>query len=250
MKPLVVLFLLIATGGALSARAGANATREELPRPHPAPSAPGLKHGNTWKGIFLGFSKLQGSNWKDYTGEMEVDWSRSFALHVNFDDYILARNATGRNRLVSGYGLEYTRYCFDRDITIRRYANGNISLVPLADLNVTDPRRSVFKTLYLTVPLLAEFQSAGGRFSLALGVVGGARLHSKTKIVHDDHGKRKIKKTGSYTMYPFKADVTARARIGFLTVWATRSLTPLFNPRKAPARVYPFTIGFGFTPRM
>jgi hypothetical protein len=196
--------------------------------------------------LLFGFTKFTGRGWKDHEGFMELDWSSSFT--VQYNNFIDVEIFSGVP-CFSGVGLEYSRLVFARDITVRRAPDGSLVETPLASLGVTDPRRSVFKVLYLTLPLIYEIQSARSRELFAsIGLVGGMRLYSRTKIVHDDANgeKRKIKQTRSYAMNPFKLDLTARVGLKFFRVWASKSLTPMFNTSKAP-RVYPFTIGVSFS---
>jgi hypothetical protein len=205
---------------------------------------PRVEHGH-WEGTHLGFTNLLGSDSKRYRGEFELDWSNSFTLQFNLFDRAIAASRSGQRLLFTGLGLEYNRFYFARDITLRK-VDGQLEAVPLADLGVTNARRSVFKSLYLTIPLLLEANDRLFGGYISAGVVGGARVHSKTKIVHDVNGhKKKIKQTNSYYMNPFKLDLTARVGFRGLSVWASRSLVPLFDTGKGP-RVYPFTIGFGF----
>jgi hypothetical protein len=202
------------------------------------------KNWTHWEGTFVGFTKFLDKEWKDYKGAIELDWANSFTLQFNMQEMIIASNYSGNSLLFTGIGLDYHRLYFDRDSTLQRQADGSIAPVSLASLGVTDPRRSVFKALYLTVPLLFEQQFAKHRGFISGGLVGGIRLHSKTKIVYDDGGKRKLKRSGSYGMDPFKVEATVRVGYGPISVWASKSLMPMFNPDKSP-RVYPFTVGIG-----
>ncbi|MDR0544472.1 MAG: outer membrane beta-barrel protein [Odoribacteraceae bacterium] len=198
-----------------------------------------------WSGIHLGFTNFMAARWKEYRGDLSLDWANSLTLHLNMTDVAFLSNASGRALLLSGFGFEYNRLLFDRDVTVR-VVDGQTITVPLADLNATNARRSAFKALYFTVPLIFELQTGPCRAHASAGLVAGARLHSKTKIVYDRAGdKKKIKETRSYGMNPFKVDLTARVGLYGLSLWVTKSLTPMFDTGKAP-RVYPFTIGIGF----
>jgi hypothetical protein len=208
-------------------------TKPRHPRPH-------------WEGTYFGFTKFLDKKWMDYEGDVELDWANSFTFQFNMKEMLIASSRSGHSLLFTGIGLDYHRFYFDRDVTLRKQADGSVIPVSLASLGVTDPRRSVFKALYLTAPLLFEVQRARSKGFLSAGLVGGVRVHSKTKIVYDDGGKRKLKRSGSYGMNPFKVEAMARVGFGSFTVWASKSLTPMFDPGKGP-RVYPFTIGFGFT---
>jgi hypothetical protein len=272
MKRMLVMSLLLAWGGALVAREGGRVTRDSLesgrdegivsrdtlyhPPVAPAVACPPGKRGERrfaghsnghWAGLYFGFTKFLDHAWQAYDGDMELDWGRSFTLQLNAGELIVMMNPPNRHLFLSGLGLEYQRLCFNREVTLEK-RDGELRVVPLGELGLTDVRRSVFKVLYLTVPLLYEHQSRSNadRY-FSVGVVGGVRLHSKTKIVYDARGdKRKVKETGSYNLSPFKLDATARVGLGGATLWASKALTPMFLPGKAD-RVYPFTIGLAFT---
>jgi hypothetical protein len=258
MKTMFVLSLILLAGTPLSAQIGIvvrpdsldNSWRNTWKGCHVGPVdviTPNSKRKIRphWEGMYFGFTKFLDKEWKDYKGDIELDWANSFTLQFNMKELGIAASGTGNSLLYTGFGLDYHRLYFDRDITLRKQADGSIAPVSLASIGVVDPRRSVFKALYLTVPLLFEVQYAKHKGFLSAGLVGGVRLHSKTKIVHDDGGKRKLKRSGSYGMYPFKVEATVRVGYGPISIWASKSLMPMFNPNKSP-RVYPFTIGFGF----
>ena len=142
--------------------------------------------------------------------------------------------------------------CFLRDVTVRYAGNGSgdVEIVPLRHLGVNDPRRSALKVLFLTILLMVELQSRRGRTYISGGIVAGVRLHTKTKIVHDNAtgDKAKIKQTRSYAMNPLKLDLSERVGIvGKVSIWMTRALTPMFDEARIPggAKLYPFTIGIG-----
>ncbi|MDR2413494.1 MAG: hypothetical protein LBD64_00720 [Odoribacteraceae bacterium] len=195
------------------------------------------------EGVYIGFTNFLEGNNKIYRGALELDWARSFTARFNAMDRVLLASRSRRTLLLGGLGLEYNRLCFDRDVTVRR-VDGKLEDVPLSRLGATDARRSVFKALYLAVPLLLDVRYAP-RGYISGGVVGAALLHSKTKIVHDrGNNKRKIKQTSSYYMNPLKADLMVSLHFAGISVWASRALTPMFDVDKAP-RVYPFTIGIG-----
>ncbi|MCY1634638.1 outer membrane beta-barrel protein [Marinifilum sp. D737] len=198
-----------------------------------------------WAGFEMG---INGFADEDYTGYsydfMELDMAKSIAVNLNFLQYDISlqkeRNTIG---LVTGLGLEWNNYRFDNDITLQK-VNGVIQ--PL-DLSVAHPdwniKKTKLTTLYLTVPLLMEFQIPvkykKRRIHMSAGVVGGLRLGSHTKI---KHGGDKDKDHDDFKLKTLR--YAAHARIGYrsLNFFATYGLTELFENGKGPD-LTPFTVG-------
>lgn len=206
-----------------------------------------------WSGIYYGFINTAGVDYSMYpegTPEfMDLDWGSSFALQFNFIKHSIGLSKRNNFGLVVGLGFDYQRMRFankDQSITMQ---NGQVTPLSLSSLDISGIRRSTFKTLYLTIPLLMEVQfPAKSRNSLYVsgGVVGGIRMHSKTKVVYDDRGKHKRKEKDSFNMIPFKADVTGRIGYRSMAVWGSYTLTQIFKGNRGP-ELHPYTIGIGLT---
>lgn len=198
-----------------------------------------------WAGFEMGINGFANDDYTGYSYDfMELDMAKSIAVNLNFLQYDISlqkeRNTIG---LVTGLGLEWNNYRFDNDITLQK-VNGVIQ--PL-DLSVAYPGRNIKKTklttLYLTVPLLMEFQIPvkykKRRVHMSAGVVGGLRLGSHTKI---KHGGDKDKDHDDFKLKTLR--YAAHARIGYrsLNFFATYGLTELFESGKGP-ELTPFTVG-------
>lgn len=199
-----------------------------------------------WAGFEMG---VNGFADEDYTGYaydfMELDMAKSIAVNFNFLQYDISlqkeRNTIG---LVTGLGLEWNNYRFDNDITLVKDANRKIQ--PL-DLNSAYPDWNVKKTkltsLYLTVPLMLEFQIPvkykKRRVHLSAGVVGGLRIGSHTKVKHNG---KKDKDHDDFNLKTLR--YSAQARIGYrsLNFFATYGLTELFDKNDGP-KLTPYTVG-------
>ena len=182
---------------------------------------------------------------------MELDWASSFTMHFNFARFSFGLSPRQRFGIFTGFGLDYSRLCFDGDITVRRKKGEMLHAVPLSDLGIEEVKRSTFKALYLTIPLMLEKQIPAPhwkRFYVSTGFIGGIRLHSKTKVVYTSEkgNKRKLKENGSYGMVPFKVDYTLRVGYRGVCIWGNYSLTNMFNKNRAP-ELRPFAVGFGIT---
>jgi len=204
-----------------------------------------------WEGLYLGFMDFGNTDYTEYGGNdfLNLDMAGSVVVQWNVESFALPlyRNFG----IVSGVGLEYQRMRFNRDITLRKDERGDLQPLVLSDIGIERVKRSSFKILYLTLPLLVEYQfnpKERRPLYVSVGIVGGLRLHSKTKVVYKSEAgnKRKRKESGSYNMLPVKADAMVRLGLLGVNVWGSYSLTPLFDTGCAP-KVHPYAIGFGFT---
>ena len=164
-----------------------------------------------WNGFYFGFVNFGKTNYSKYGGDdfMELDWASSFTMHFNFAKFSFGLSPRQRFGIFTGFGLDYSRLCFDGDITVRRKKGEMLHAVALSDLGIEEVKRSTFKALYLTIPLMLEKQIPAPhwkRFYVSTGFIGGIRLHSKTKVVYTSEkgNKRKLKENGSYGMFLLK----------------------------------------------
>ena len=77
-------------------------------------------------------------------------------MHFNFAKFSFGLSPRQRFGIFTGFGLDYSRMCLDGDITIRRGKGEMLHAVPLSEWEIADVKRSTFKTLYLTIPLMLE----------------------------------------------------------------------------------------------
>ena len=206
------------------------------------------KRGNFeghWSGVYIGLTNyLQGGEIYGSNGDdMRLDWSgsRTFIINPYNADISLSRN--GCFGMAVGVGFEYQRLSFSDDYTSITKGDKGV-IIPISINNQYNVRRNTLKHLYLTVPILFEVQSR--KAFVSAGVIGGLRLHSKTKVVYDYEGdKRKMKNTDDFSMVPFKLDATAKIGYGCFAVFCNYTLTKMFEKNKG-ADLHPLTIGFGF----
>ncbi len=176
---------------------------------------------------------------------MDLNTGRSWAVDLNFAQFSLGFGTTHAG-LVTGLGLEYNNYFFDR----------NNSIVEVNDMVVVDSLlgdvgKSKLTTLFLRVPLLLEFQFPNTvrakRVFISAGVVGGLKLGSHTKVVYkEENGKNKDKNNDDFNINPFRYGVTACIGYGTAYLFADYYLTPMFVTDKGP-ELHPFTIGLACT---
>ena len=71
----------------------------------------------------------------------------------------------------------------------------------------------------------------------------GYRLGSKTKQKYEENDKtQKVKDRNDYNLNDFRLNAVVRLGYGDFTVFASYSLTELFEDNKGP-ELYPFTVG-------
>ena len=118
---------------------------------------------------------------------------------------------------------------------------------------------------YLNLPLFFEYQTNRYRkissFHFTLGVIAGVRIGSYTKQVYpeksgsyflvDEKGNKiatyeidhyMARNRGAYHLSPFKVDAAFRVGWSHLNLFATYSLTQMFQKDQGP-ELYPFTVG-------
>ncbi|MBN1143687.1 MAG: outer membrane beta-barrel protein [Bacteroidales bacterium] len=176
---------------------------------------------------------------------MDLNTGRSWAIDLNIAQYSLGFGTTHAG-LVTGLGLEYNNYFFDR----------NNSIVEVDDMVVVDSLfgdvgKSKLTTLFLRVPLLFEVQFPNTvrakRVFISAGIVGGLKLASHTKVVFkEENGKNKDKNNDDFNINPFRWGVTACVGYGTAYLFADYYMTPMFVADKGPD-LHPFTIGLAMT---
>ena len=197
-----------------------------------------------WEAIELGFNGFHEPDYSQYGGNefMSLDQGKSMEVKVNFYELniSLVKSYAG---LVSGMGLSFNSYRFENPYTLRRGAAG-VEAVALDPENLDKTKLAVS---YLNVPLLLEFQipvnQREGRIYLNAGVIGGVKIGSHTKVKYGDN---KDKDRSGFHMNPFNYAATARIGYKDMGLFATYSLTPLFEEGKGP-ELTPFTIGISFS---
>lgn len=202
-----------------------------------------------WRGLELGLNNYVDSRFstslrpdQDFM-ELRTGKSRNVNLNILQYDFALSGNNVG---LVTGLGFEFSNYRFtnnnnimkeDRFIVPKDYDDLGIGL-----------ENSKLSTIYLTVPLLAEYQIPHGRRShriyFSAGIIGGLNIGSHTKIVYRENSRRqKDKVRDDFYLSPFRYGLTFRTGYRSLNLYANYYPTPLFQKNKGP-ELYPVAVGF------
>ena len=200
-----------------------------------------------WTGIEFGFNNYVGSDNSVVLPEeinyMTLHSGKSTNFTINFAQ--LSLGFSHHTGLVTGLGINWNNYKFDGNNNIVKGPNGVIEeLDPEAPLE-----KSKLATIYMTVPLLFEFQIPVENHSLnmAFGGIGALKLDSHSKMVYQDGNK--VKSHGDFSLNIARYGLTARAGYGNFQLYGTYYMKPLFQTGKSPAGydLYPCELGIAFT---
>ena len=173
---------------------------------------------------------------------MALNYGKSLNFQLNFEkDIHLYKNYIN---LVTGLGFEWSQYQFDNKTRLNPDTNYTFGVIDTT--NTFSYKKNKLKTTFINVPLLVEFntnKNPDKAFHIALGVIGGYKLGSRTRQVLEQNGNtiRFIRKD-DYNINPFR--LSAHASIGYknFTMFGTYALNELFVNGKGP-QLQAFTIG-------
>ncbi len=191
---------------------------------------------------------------EDITQFMELNYSKSWSFSFNFAEWYIPISKH-RFGLVTGLGTEWNNYELKHNVKLNseggRFIHENVD-----EFNkdytwgetdtLLNYSKNRFKTWFVNAPLLLELNTGDNRnrsFHLSAGVIFGLNLQTKMKYKYNLEGdNKKEKDKQSFNTNPFRASATVRAGIGWFNMFATYSLTPLFEDERGP-KLYPFSIG-------
>jgi hypothetical protein len=191
---------------------------------------------------------------EDVTQFMELEYAKSWAFSINFAEWYIPiqKHHFG---LVTGLGTEWNNYELKHNIKLNpkggSFVNGNVN-----EFNedytwgevdtVLDYSKNRFKTWFINAPLLLVLNTGNHKnksFHLSAGAIFGFNLQTKMKYKYRLSGdEKKEKDKQSFNTNPFRVSATVRGGVGWFNVFATYSLTPLFESGRGP-ELYPFTVG-------
>ncbi|MEA4839866.1 MAG: outer membrane beta-barrel protein [Bacteroidales bacterium] len=198
-----------------------------------------------WAGVGFGFAYVTDPNDFSLTpvNGFELKSEDSYEVSINIFEKIMPvfRNNIG---ITTGMGFNSRKYYLDNNKHLVE-TNGVTSAVPAPDdINY---KYSRLKVVYLTFPLLIEFQPTFGNNHtsyVAVGVVGGVKLLSSSKVKYKDaegHTIRDVEAKG-LNVAPLTLDYLVQAGIGDFSVYAKYSPFNLFQQNKGP-EVRPISLG-------
>jgi hypothetical protein len=200
------------------------------------------KFDGHWDGLDFGANLLLETDYSMYpegTPEfLETRVEKSFEFNMNLFEYSFGFGQY--LGLVTGLGFNFNDYKFKNRYSFKKDENGVLQPYALPE---GDFRKSKLSTVYLTAPLLFEFQIPDNRgedrLFVAGGVIGGLKLgeHTKYKI-----GDEKSKDKGDHGIAPLRWGYTARIGFDDFGIYGTYYNTKLFEDGVGPATT-PVTIG-------
>jgi hypothetical protein len=227
------------------------------------------KFNGHWAGIDFGWN---GYATKDFNmdfgpGNEYLNMNTARSLMINLNPFELNVNIAGNKfGFTSGLGFSLQNYYFSGSYTLIGDSATLVAYNTIDDKgsNVGMKVNKLFVS-YITLPLLFEYQTNPGHrmnsFHVAVGVIGGLRLQTYQKqrlyqwmdtyYLADDKGNKVatfyadnavIRNHDPYHMNPFKLDASIRVGWSYLNLFATYSLTPMYQKNKGP-EVYPWTVG-------
>lgn len=216
-----------------------------------------------WAGFDLGLNGYVNMNQNANFGKaydfLSLRYEKSINLNFNIYQQSFALNKAKTIGLITGIGLSFNEYRFLNQVYLDPAAD-NLTGYYIVNTPVKKSKLSVH---YADIPLILEFQShnpqRSKRFFVGVGVIGNVKLRSRTKIFFSnsnetyslqdpatgdivsgsyrtpDQGARNIvKRTGSYSLNPFRFDATIRAGFKWISLYATYALTPMFQAGRGP----------------
>jgi hypothetical protein len=213
-------------------------------------------HGNGfsghWSGIDVGLNNyLNKNNSMSVSGDdefMSLNTDRSFNFDLNFFQHSIG--LIGKNfGLVTGLGLEFNNYFFDNNNSIMKDAQGVIESKPYDSVHL---EKSKLAVTYLAVPLIFEWQfpdnvNRSDRLRIAIGIIGGLKLESHTKIVYKENDKvQKDKNRNDFNINSLRYGFTLRAGYNKVNLYVNYYPVSLFEKDKGP-ELYPISVGLSFS---
>jgi hypothetical protein len=227
------------------------------------------KYNGHWAGVELGFSGYVTPNFDMSFNPaypyMNMNTARS--LTVNLNPFELNLNLyNNKIGFTTGLGFQTSNYYFTDNYVLIQDSSALVAYqVEDAQGNPVSMHVNKLVVSYLNLPLFFEYQTNRYRrlnsFHVTLGVIAGVRIGSYTKQVYndkgesyflvDDHGnqvaafdveKYSVHDRGAYHLSPFKLDAAFRVGWSHLNLFATYSLTQMFQKNQGP-ELYPFTVG-------
>lgn len=221
------------------------------------------KFNGHWAGIELG---INGYLTKDFNMKfrpedeyLDLRMEKSVQVNLNLYEQNIALSTNQEWGMLTGIGIQWNNYRFRRPSTLTPDSS---YLVGYIDEGISI-RKSKLSIAYLQIPLLFEWQNQTLRkrnsFHVSLGVILGVRMWSWQKKYYNElnkeytltqykpasgeyvdvwtrtsPGENKTRNNDDYHLQPFKADASFRIGWGFINLFATYNLVPMFRADKGP----------------
>lgn len=229
------------------------------------------KFNGHWAGFDIGFNGYVtpdfNMKFKPEDEYLDLRMEKSVVVNINFFEQNVPISRNQKFGVTTGLGLNLPNYRFRRATHLSSDSSELVGY--LADgISV---RKTKLSAMYLTLPVLFEWQTNGrckkNSFHIGGGVIVGARLMSWTKVYYNEQNKEftlnrynpetgeydaeftstspgypKVKDRDDWFLRPFKFDATLRIGWGIINLWATYSINTMFRDGRGP-EVYPWSAG-------
>jgi hypothetical protein len=221
------------------------------------------KFNGHWAGVEIG---INGYLTKDFDMKfqpedeyMDLRMEKAIQFNLNLYEQNIALSKNQEWGMLTGIGLQWNNYRFRRPTTLNPDSS---YLIGYIDEGIS-VRKSKLAIAYLQIPLLFEWQNQALRkrnsFHASLGVILGVRLWSWQKKYYNELNQEytltqydpstgqyesvwtrtspdynKTRTYDDYHLQPFKADASVRIGWGFINLFATYNLVPMFRKEKGP----------------
>lgn len=229
------------------------------------------KFNGHWAGVDIGLNGYVNPDFNMNFGEefeyLDLRMEKSIATNLNFFEQNIPLSKNQKWGIVTGLGLTFNDYKFLRPTRLSMDST-SLEGYRYEDISI---RKSKLSAMYLTLPVLFEFQTAPAYhkdgFHINLGVLVSARLSSHTKVYYNELNSQfnlskynpetdqyevvftgtspndpKEHHYGDWFLQPFKFEASARIGWNFLNFWANYSLNTMFREGKGP-ELYPWSAG-------
>jgi len=221
------------------------------------------KFNGHWAGVEIGINgyltKDFDMNFRPEDEYLDLRMEKGIQVNLNLYEQNIALSKNQEWGMLTGIGLQWNNYRFRRPTSLNPDSS---YLIGYIDEGIS-VRKSKLAIAYLQVPVLFEWQNQAlkkrNSFHISLGVILGVRLWSWQKKYYDELNKEytltqynpsagqyddvwtrkspNYNKTHTYDDYhlqPFKADASVRIGWGFINLFATYNLVPMFRKDKGP----------------
>lgn len=221
------------------------------------------KFNGHWAGVELGMNgyltKDFDMNFSPEDEYMDLRMEKSMQFNLNLYEQNVALSRKQNWGMLTGIGISWNNYRFNNQTTLNPDSS---ALIGYVDKGIS-VKTSKLSIAYLQIPLIIEWQNHTVRkinsFHVGVGVVFGVRMWSWQKKYYNEQNKEytltqydpvsgqyvdKFSRTSpghnkthtydDYHLQPFKADATFRIGWGFINLFASYNLVPMFRKDKGP----------------
>lgn len=196
-----------------------------------------------WAGFEAGLNMLVDPMGNDiYTGQqdlMALRPLRSWYFGYNIADIGIAFDRKHTMGIFTGIGLGWNNYRWKNPIQMKAEGNTLVTTL-LPDDPEWKVKKSKLGVMYLQMPLMLEAKPTRSLF-VDLGVTGGLRLASWTKIKYENGSKTTT--YDKYTLNLFKLDANLRIGGDNMGFFVNYALIPAFADADAK-KAHPLSVGF------